>query len=82
MVVCILVDAVEVIDEADVEMAAIAEGKDAPNNEMREKMAQAAEKRRSLSFDAQHEKTDFKVYVVVVPKEGWAHVAAPILLLV
>ena len=29
-----------------------------------------------------HEKTDLKVFVVVIPKEGWAHVAMPILLLV
>ncbi len=31
-----------------------------------------------------HEKTDLKVFdfVVVIPKEGWARVAAPILLLV
>ncbi len=28
-----------------------------------------------------HEKTDRKVFVVVIPKEGWAHVVAPILLL-
>ncbi len=35
----------------------------------------------SLS-DTRHEKTDLKFFVVVIPKEGWAHVAAPILLLV
>ena len=29
-----------------------------------------------------HEKTDLKVFVVVIPKEGWARVATPILLLV
>ncbi len=29
-----------------------------------------------------HEKTDLKVFVVVIPKEGWARVARPILLLV
>ncbi len=29
-----------------------------------------------------HEKTDLKVFVVVIPKEGWVRVAAPILLLV
>ncbi len=29
-----------------------------------------------------HEKTDLQVFVVVIPKEGWARVAAPILLLV
>ncbi len=34
------------------------------------------------SSDACHEKTDLKVFVVVIPKEGWARVAAPILLLV
>ncbi len=33
-------------------------------------------------YDARHEKTDLKVFVVVIPKEGWAHVAAPILQLV
>ncbi len=27
-----------------------------------------------------HEKTDLKVFVGVIPKEGWMHVAAPILL--
>ncbi len=27
--------------------------------------------------DAHHEKTDLKVFVVVIPKERWAHVAAP-----
>ncbi len=32
--------------------------------------------------DARHEKTDLKVFVVVIPKEGWARMAAPILLLV
>ncbi len=31
-------------------------------------------------FDEHHEKTDLKVFVVVIPKEGWARVAAPILL--
>ncbi len=31
--------------------------------------------------DVRHEKTDHKVFVVVMPKEGWAHVATPILLL-
>ncbi len=36
----------------------------------------------SASNDAHHEKTDLKVFVVVIPKEGWARVAAPILLLV
>ncbi len=30
-------------------------------------------------IDARHEKTDLKVFVVVIPKEGWVHVAAPIL---
>ena len=29
-----------------------------------------------------NEKTDLKVFDVVIPKEGWAHMAAPILLLV
>ena len=32
-------------------------------------------------FDMRHEKTEFKVFVVVIPQEGWARVAAPILLL-
>ena len=31
--------------------------------------------------DARHEKTDLKVFVAVIPKEGWACVAVPILLL-
>ncbi len=35
-----------------------------------------------MTKDACHEKTDLKVFVVVIPKEGWARVAAPILLLV
>ncbi len=35
-----------------------------------------------LYYDACHEKTDLKVFVVVMPKEGWARVAVPILLLV
>ncbi len=34
------------------------------------------------SYNARHKKTDLTVFVVVIPKEGWAHVAAPILLLV
>ncbi len=34
------------------------------------------------TFDARHEKTDLKVFVVVIPKEGLACVATPILLLV
>ncbi len=33
-------------------------------------------------FDAHREKIDLKVFVVVIPKEGWARVAAPTLLLV
>ncbi len=32
--------------------------------------------------DVCHERTDLKVFVVVIPKEGWARMAAPILLLV
>ncbi len=32
--------------------------------------------------DTRHEKTDLKVFVIVIPKEGWACVALPILLLV
>ena len=32
--------------------------------------------------DVCHEKTDLKVFVVVIPKEEWAPMAAPILLLV
>ncbi len=32
--------------------------------------------------DAHHEITDLKVFVVVIPKDGWARVAAPILHLV
>ncbi len=34
------------------------------------------------NHNKQHEKTDLKVFVVVISKEGWARVAAPILLLV
>ncbi len=34
------------------------------------------------SKDGRHEKTALKVFVVAIPKEGWARVAAPILLLV
>ena len=30
--------------------------------------------------DVRHEKTDLKVFVIIIPKEGWARVAAPILL--
>ena len=33
-------------------------------------------------YDARHKKTDLRVFVGVIPKEGWSHVAAPILLLV
>ncbi len=33
-------------------------------------------------IDMRHEKTDLKVLVVVIPKEGWARPRAPILLLV
>ena len=36
----------------------------------------------AMSFDACHEKTDLKVFVLVIPKEGWVHVAVPVLLLV
>ncbi len=32
--------------------------------------------------DLRHEKTDLKVFVVVIPKEGWARVATPVPLLV
>ncbi len=32
--------------------------------------------------EMRHEKTDLKVFVVVIPNEGWARMAAPILLLV
>ncbi len=32
--------------------------------------------------EVRHEKTDLTVFVVVIPKEGWARMAAPILLLV
>ncbi len=37
--------------------------------------------RSSKPNDACHEKTDLKVFVVVMLKEGWARMAAPILLL-
>ena len=32
-------------------------------------------------IDVRHEKTDLKVFVTVIPKEGWVHLAASILLL-
>ena len=32
-------------------------------------------------YDACHKKTDLKVFVVVIPKDGWVRVAVPILLL-
>ena len=35
----------------------------------------------NVSCDMRHEKTDLKVFVVVIPEEGWARVAVPILLL-
>ena len=35
-----------------------------------------------FKLDVHHEKTDLKVFVVVIPKEGWARMAASILLLV
>ena len=28
-------------------------------------------------IDARHEKTDLKVFVLVIPKEGWARMAPP-----
>ena len=34
------------------------------------------------TVDAHHKKTDLNVFVVVIPKEGWACMAAPNLLLV
>ncbi len=37
---------------------------------------------KKLIYEARHEKTDRKVFVVVIPKEGWACMAAPMLLLV
>ncbi len=39
-------------------------------------------KSNSKCCEVCHEKTDLKVFVGVIPKEGWARVAAPILLLV
>ena len=27
---------------------------------------------KAASYDAHHKKTDLKVFVVVIPKEGWA----------
>ncbi len=35
-----------------------------------------------LLHDARHEKTDLKVFVVVIPKEGWARPHTPTLLLI
>ncbi len=37
---------------------------------------------RGITSEVCHEKTDLKVFVIVIRKEGWARVAAPILLLV
>ncbi len=34
----------------------------------------------TCTYDARHKKTDLEVFVVVIPKEGWARMAAPILL--
>ncbi len=31
----------------------------------------------NLTYDARYEKTDLKVFVIVIPKEGWACMAAP-----
>ncbi len=36
--------------------------------------------RERVTYDARHEKIDLKIFVVVIPKEGWARMAAPILL--
>ena len=33
-------------------------------------------------YEVRPKKTDLTVFVVVIPKEGWARVAAPLLLLV
>ena len=41
-----------------------------------------AEKDNNCSFDARQEKTDLKVFVIVIPEEGLARLAALILLLV
>ena len=38
--------------------------------------------KKSNISDARHVKTDLKFFVLVIPKEGWVLVAAPILLLV
>ena len=35
----------------------------------------------SQQIDVRHEKTDLKVFVVVIPKVGWARPGTPILLL-
>ncbi len=37
---------------------------------------------QAVALDARHEEIDRKVFVVVIPIEGWACVAVPILLLV
>ncbi len=37
---------------------------------------------RGIITEMCHEKTDLKVFVGVIPKEGWARPRAPILLLV
>ena len=46
-----------------------------------EKVIDLKKKLKDEINDECHEKTDLKVFVVVIPKEGWARVAAPILLL-
>ncbi len=33
-----------------------------------------------IKYDVRHEKTDLRVFIGVIPKEGWARVAALILL--
>ena len=37
---------------------------------------------RLVTNEERHRKTDLKVFVIVIPKEVWARMAAPILLLV
>ena len=36
----------------------------------------------SLLYEVCHERTDLRVFVIVIPKGGWVRMAAPILLLV
>ncbi len=57
-------------------------GNQIQNNFLKPLVCAECNNQQTAIFDVHHEKTDLKVFVVVIPKEGWARVAAPILLLV